>query len=376
MATRAFSYLLQPTVRQSHALDDLLRAQRELYNAALEHRRGAWRWERRGVTRFEQFSDLKFLHVVRPDVMRFGVCCARGTLTRLDRAFLTRVRAGGAPGFPRFRGPGRFDSVEYPDRSGWKLDEEAKRLYLLGVGHVKVRLHRPLRGVAKTCTLKREGRRWRVTVFCTGVPAQPLAPTGQVIGIDLGVGEANLVATSAGELIGGPGRGGHSRRGSPGPNASWPGVGGGQRAQGLGAPGEPAPRQRLRRDRPRGPGRRQHGPPAHGAPRPRRAGRFSSQRGRRQGGAESFHPRRRVGPAVVLHRVQSGRRWSRGDRSEPGPHLPTLLRLRARGAGEPARAVFRCRSCAHEAHADVNAAINVLGAGLALRLEREAGNAA
>ena len=43
MPYRAFSYLLQPTVRQAAAFDRLLEAQRELYNAALDERRVAWR---------------------------------------------------------------------------------------------------------------------------------------------------------------------------------------------------------------------------------------------------------------------------------------------------------------------------------------------
>ena len=55
---RAFQFVLDPTVKQRQALDRLLVEQRRLYNAALEERRGAWRWERRSVTRFEQYRTL------------------------------------------------------------------------------------------------------------------------------------------------------------------------------------------------------------------------------------------------------------------------------------------------------------------------------
>jgi hypothetical protein len=56
------------------------------YNAALEERRGGWRRERRRVSRYEQYGQLKDLHALRPEVMRFGVTVARGTLGRLDHA--------------------------------------------------------------------------------------------------------------------------------------------------------------------------------------------------------------------------------------------------------------------------------------------------
>lgn len=39
---RAFNFLLQLTPRQRESLTALLDLQRELYNAALEERRGAW----------------------------------------------------------------------------------------------------------------------------------------------------------------------------------------------------------------------------------------------------------------------------------------------------------------------------------------------
>jgi putative transposase len=89
---RTFCYLLQPTVQQRLALEGVLRSQCELYNAALEERRGARRWERRSVSYFEQCKTLTGLKEVRPDMLACGVTVCRGTLKRLDRAFAAFYR--------------------------------------------------------------------------------------------------------------------------------------------------------------------------------------------------------------------------------------------------------------------------------------------
>jgi len=199
---RAFTYRLRPTKGQEQRLTALLDAQREVYNAALEARRGAWTWEHRRVTKFEQYGEIKALRDARPEVLAWGVTVCRGTLDRLDEAFqgfFRRVKAGRVAGYPRFKGRGRWDSVSWPDISGWKMDEDTNRLYLQGVGHIRFRPNRPLRGEARTITVRRSGRHWDVIVFCANVPAQPLPSTGAQVGIDLGV--AALVATSDGELV-------------------------------------------------------------------------------------------------------------------------------------------------------------------------------
>ena len=181
-------------------------ADRELYNAALEERIGVWRWERRSVSRLEQFRCLTgWEH----PVLEFGVCPARGSLNRLDGAFqgfYRRCRRGERPGFPRFRNAARWDSVEYPDANCWKVEREQHwtgRLYIKGVGSIRFRgARRGILGTPKTLTVRREGNRWRITVFCADVPAQRLRPTDRAVGIDVGV--RALIATSDGELVTNP----------------------------------------------------------------------------------------------------------------------------------------------------------------------------
>jgi putative transposase len=119
-------------------------------------------------------------------------------------AFFRRVKAGQKPGYPRFKGAGWFDTVEWPkDRDGARWDcqphEPSTRVYLQGVGHVKVNQHRPVQGTVKTISVKREGRRWYIVLSCDGVPARPLPATGAVVGIDMGV--THVLSTSDGEHV-------------------------------------------------------------------------------------------------------------------------------------------------------------------------------
>ena len=198
---RTFRYRLHPTKLQTKALLCQLDLQRELYNAALEERIGAWAWERRSVSFFAQCRTLTGLKECRPEVVASSIVLCRGTLKRLDRAygaFYRRVKSGETPGFPRFKPASRFASLEWGDRGGWKLKTQHRRLYLMGIGEIKINLYRRITGEPKAITVKREGAKWWLYVRCVNVPAMPLVSTNCQIGIDLGV--VNQIATSDGEL--------------------------------------------------------------------------------------------------------------------------------------------------------------------------------
>jgi putative transposase len=60
-------------------------------------------------------------------------------------------------------------------------------LSLSKIGRISIRLHRPLAGTPKTVTISREADGWYACISCADVPAQPLSPTSQETGIDVGL---------------------------------------------------------------------------------------------------------------------------------------------------------------------------------------------
>jgi putative transposase len=185
---------------------------RALYNAALQERRDAWRHPSRTTVRYgDQSAQLTEIRAADPDHGRWSFSSQQATLRRLDTAmaaFFRRVRAGEKPGYPRFKGAGWFDTVVWPkdgDGCRWNSQPDQPtqtRVRLQGVGHIRVNQHRPVRGTVTTISVTREGRRWYVLLSCDGVPAVPLPATGAVVGVDLGV--VSLVTLSDGRQVGNP----------------------------------------------------------------------------------------------------------------------------------------------------------------------------
>ncbi len=203
---RAYVFRLRPTARQHVALAACVEAHRELYNAALQERRDAWAYSKTRIRYGDQSAQLTEIRSVRPDVAVWSFSSQQATLRRLNKTFagfFGRVRAGQTPGYPRFKGVARFDSVEWPkDGDGARWLPERRRVYLQGIGQVKVHLHRQVEGRVKTIQVKRRGRRWVLVLSCDDVPTIPLPATGRQAGIDVGI--VSFATTSGGEHIDNP----------------------------------------------------------------------------------------------------------------------------------------------------------------------------
>jgi putative transposase len=186
---KAFKYRIYPTAGQEHALAVVLETHRRVYNRALAERNTAWEERQVSVSYGDQSARLKDARANNAYLAATNFSSCQATLRRLDRAFqafFRRLKAGEAPGYPRFKGGNRFDTVEFPSYGdGCRL--EGALVYFQHIGHVKVKLHRPVEGVIKTISFKREADGWHV-VFSCELPDGGVAPSRlPATGIDLGL---------------------------------------------------------------------------------------------------------------------------------------------------------------------------------------------
>ncbi len=200
---RQVTYRLLPQTRGNwRRLERVLEAQRQLYNAALQERCDAWRLAGVSLSYIDQAKSLTVCRREIPEMAAMPVVIQRGTLKRVDeafRGFFRRVKAGQPPGFPRFRGRRRYDSLSIV--SGVRV--EADKLRLPGFGWMAVRRRggnpypdgRPVSAV-----LKREAGKW-YAVVCHAVILPDREDEGTMIGVDM---NARQVATSAGRLFHAP----------------------------------------------------------------------------------------------------------------------------------------------------------------------------
>lgn len=200
----SYRFRLFTTADQEAALDGMLGAFCDLYNAALQQRIEAYR--RRGVSiRYSnQAGELKAVRAADEHLARYSFSAEQQVLRRLEKAFsafFARLKRGDKPGFPRFRAKARFDSADMRVGDGLTI-RKSRKLGIVGIpGEIKVRWHRDIPADAKLggAVVSRKCGKWFVC-FQVDLPNpeqidRPIAP----VGIDMGL--TALVALSTGETV-------------------------------------------------------------------------------------------------------------------------------------------------------------------------------
>ena len=203
---RTYKYKLNPSNPQKVKLITALNLCRKLYNACLFQRRIAYRDWNTAVSSYDQTKELPALKSEFPEYSEVYSQVLQDVIRRLDKSFknfFRRVKAGKKPGFPRYKGTDRYDSIVYP-QSGFKII--GNRIRISKLGNIKFYNSRPIPVGAeiKTMTVKRDRvGDWFVS-FSIILPKPAPEPIKhhdiqKPVGVDVGI--ARLATLSDGGII-------------------------------------------------------------------------------------------------------------------------------------------------------------------------------
>ena len=198
---KTYKYRLFPTKKQQTILNKTLEECRWLYNHFLEERKTSWEKNKKSLNYHSQAVSIPKLKRDRQTLSSVYSQVLQNVAVRVDLAFqgfFRRVKAKEKPGYPRFKGMGWYDSITYP-QMGFEITKQ--KLELSKIGSIKIKLHRPLGKILKTCTIRRQAGKWYACFSCEA-KIKPLKKSKEAIGIDVGL--ESFATFSNGEKIENP----------------------------------------------------------------------------------------------------------------------------------------------------------------------------
>ena len=197
---KAFRFRVYPTRAQEVRLTAWNDALRFLWNLANEQRLlGLSRTDKRYPTAFDQINELTELRAELPWLANVPRNVCAQLLVELDKAWQRCFKRVARK--PRWKRRGKdFLGFTEPHPKVWKLDGSTLRFPKLG--NLRTIVHRPVEGVPKTCTLRRDGDQWVASVLCEIETPEPIQRTAPVIALDRGI--THLLADSDGNLTPNP----------------------------------------------------------------------------------------------------------------------------------------------------------------------------
>lgn len=184
---QAFKYELKPNGQQQRDMRRFAGSCRFVFNRALAMQKE--RYEQ-GEKKLGYAGLCKLLTEWRngtetPWLKDAPVHPLQQTLKDLERAY-TNFFAKRAD-FPRFKKKGQSDSFRYPDPKQIKLDQTNSRIFLPKLGWLRYRNSREALGTVKQVTVSASGGKWFVSIQTEREMADPVHPSGSMVGLDAGV---------------------------------------------------------------------------------------------------------------------------------------------------------------------------------------------
>lgn len=185
---KVLRYRIYPTKSQKTNLKETLELCRWTYNETLGLRKNAWGSEHKNIGYYESKKMIPEWKKDKPELKNVHSQVLQDVVKRVDlafQAFFRRVKNDENPGYPRFKGYGRYDSITYA-QSGFELNDN--KLWLSKIGEIKIKLHRPINGEIKRLNVRRYPTgKWFVSFLVDTEAPNTTSLTGQSVGVDVGI---------------------------------------------------------------------------------------------------------------------------------------------------------------------------------------------
>src|SRR5215510_1801248 len=201
---KTFEFKLRANKSFLEACERELEHSRQIYNAALAERISCYQITGASLGHVEQSRHLTEARTL-PEVKSHLRAIQQDSLERLDEAFegfFRRIKNGEKPGFPRFKGKDRYHTFSQKYEKVRPCPIKGDKLTVPGVGTCRVRPSRPIEGQCKQLRITRRVDGWYALIVCEIPKPAPLPPTGQTVGVDVGV--TSFATLSTGEEIENP----------------------------------------------------------------------------------------------------------------------------------------------------------------------------
>lgn len=194
-------YRIYPNHAQQRTLNEALAVCRDVYNSLVHERTVCYETQGKSPTLYQQQKEMTAWKSDNAELKTVHSQVLQNVAVRVElafQAFFRRVKAAETPGYPRLKGKEQYDSITYP-QGGYSIGQST--VTLSKIGQVKAKIHRACPGTIKTCTVRKDGKKWYVCFSCE-YEAVPLPACDKAVGIDVGL--KTFAALSNGEFIENP----------------------------------------------------------------------------------------------------------------------------------------------------------------------------
>lgn len=187
----SYKFRIYPNSMQENLIQRTFGCCRFVFNRFLAERMEQYKQTGKSPTRFQQDKSLTVLKKELEWLKEVDSTALQSSIRDLDIAyqnFFRRVKQGQKPGYPRFKSK-REHRRSYKNKCvGTNIKVLDAEVQLPKLGLVKCRVSKQVKGRILSATVSQNpSGKYFVSICCTDVETDPLPPTGETIGIDMGL---------------------------------------------------------------------------------------------------------------------------------------------------------------------------------------------